>query len=292
LSYLNALASNGLSVGLRVWNPRAGPAARPAEEPSAYEPAESSRIEPVKPPGQTARTEPVPQTPEEKAAGRAEALAQLASAASLGILETKNARSEQSSSKSQIDDEPEEISAGPKELTEEEKKLVQKLKTRDREVKAHEAAHMAASGGLAGSPSYTYETGPDGNRYATGGEVSVHSRGSDDPAQALSDAEAIKRAAEAPASPSSQDRAVAAAASADVTRLKEAVRQEEETEKDEERAEAPAGSLSGTDSEAQPARTLSYGPFNGQTFGQKVSRAYETVKNSFPAALRPVLARV
>jgi|GEM_PF-4366859 len=60
------------------------------------------------------------------------------------------------------------------ELTEQEQREVQELKTRDREVRQHEQAHMAAAGGHArGGPSYEYTTGPDNRRYAIGGEVSI-----------------------------------------------------------------------------------------------------------------------
>ena len=61
----------------------------------------------------------------------------------------------------------------PGELTDEEEQIVKELKARDAEVRAHEAAHIAASGGLAGAPSYTFQDGPDGKRYAVGGEVSI-----------------------------------------------------------------------------------------------------------------------
>jgi hypothetical protein len=47
------------------------------------------------------------------------------------------------------------------------------LARRDREVRAHEQAHAAVGGSYAGAPSYTYSRGPDGQRYAVGGEVSI-----------------------------------------------------------------------------------------------------------------------
>ena len=58
------------------------------------------------------------------------------------------------------------------ELTDEEKAEVDELKDRDREVRQHEQAHMAAAGPYAkGGPSYEYTRGPDGKRHAVGGEV-------------------------------------------------------------------------------------------------------------------------
>src|SRR5680860_898722 len=48
------------------------------------------------------------------------------------------------------------------------------LKARDRDVRAHEAAHQAAGGQHAGAMSFTYQRGPDGAQYAVGGEVSIN----------------------------------------------------------------------------------------------------------------------
>jgi hypothetical protein len=60
-------------------------------------------------------------------------------------------------------------------LSEEEERQVQKLKESDAKVKAHEQAHAAAGGPHAAAPKYEYTTGPDGNRYATSGEVQIDS---------------------------------------------------------------------------------------------------------------------
>lgn len=96
------------------------------------------------------------------------------------------------------------------ELNTEEQKQITELKTRDIEVKAHEQAHIAAAAGInASAPSYSYETGPDGKRYAVGGEVNISFTESSDPASNISKAEAMKTAALAPADPSAQDRSVA-----------------------------------------------------------------------------------
>jgi hypothetical protein len=276
-------------VGLRLYGNRPGSAVRSEEAYQVPEPAECSKTEPVKPVGQITKGEQTAQTPEEQAAGRAEAAVQLASAATLGYLETRAAQTEKSAKESEKDKKSEaaENSAASRELTEEEKEQVQELKARDREVRAHEAAHMAASGGLAGSPAYTYQTGPDGQRYAIGGEVSVKSRATDDPAKALSDAEAVKRAAQAPADPSSQDRAVASAAAGDIARLKSEVRKE-----DEEKAESKQEESEARSSPAQVSDSGGHLGYNGETFSRKVSRAYEAVKSSFPSSLRPVLARI
>jgi hypothetical protein len=132
-------------------------------------------------------------------------------------------------------------------LSEEDAKQLEKLKARDREVRAHEAAHLAASGGLAqGGPSFAYQRGPDGNLYAIGGEVSIDvSPVSGDPEATIRKAETIRRAALAPASPSGPDRAVAASAD----QMESAARAEQLRERQAQRrvagaygAETPAGS--------------------------------------------------
>jgi len=96
-----------------------------------------------------------------------------------------------------------------------EQQQLQSLKTRDREVRAHEQAHASVGGQFASSPSFTYQKGSDGVLYAVGGEVSISSSAvPGDPKATLEKAQIIQRAALAPADPSPQDRSVAASASA------------------------------------------------------------------------------
>ena len=108
-----------------------------------------------------------------------------------------------------------EQTSGKKELSDSEKKQVQELKKIDREVRTHEQAHLAASGGLArGGASFTYTKGPDGKKYATGGEVSIEiSPVEGNPEETIRRMQQVRRAATAPADPSGQDRSVAARAS-------------------------------------------------------------------------------
>lgn len=99
-------------------------------------------------------------------------------------------------------------------LTEAEQKQVTELRDRDREVRAHEAAHLAVAGSYAiGGINLQLTKGPDGVMYATGGDVQIDTSAvSGDPAATIRKAETIRRAAMAPASPSPQDRRVAAMA--------------------------------------------------------------------------------
>lgn len=125
--------------------------------------------------------------------------------------------------------------SAPDELTEEEKRQVAELKKRDREVKAHEQAHMAAGAGvITGGATYEYTTGPDGKAYAVGGEVSIDVSPAQNPEATIRKMEQIQRAALAPAQPSTTDRAVAAqAAQMAQTARMELSRQEKELQQEQ-----------------------------------------------------------
>jgi len=91
--------------------------------------------------------------------------------------------------------------------------IINDLKQRDKEVKAHEAAHASVGGSTTGAPSYTYEEGPDGKRYAVAGEVAVDlSPIAGDPQATITKLQKAYSAALAPAHPSIQDTRVASSA--------------------------------------------------------------------------------
>ncbi len=98
------------------------------------------------------------------------------------------------------------------ELSQDELRLVQDLQSRDSEVKAHEAAHQAAGGGMTGAASYTYQQGPDGKMYAIGGEVSITMKSGSSPEETIRNARQIAASAMAAGNPSPQDHAVASSA--------------------------------------------------------------------------------
>lgn len=88
---------------------------------------------------------------------------------------------------------------------------IDKLERRDREVRSHELAHASVGGSFTGAPNYSFETGPDGQRYAVGGEVSVDlSTVPGNPAATIAKMQKVHAAALAPANPSAQDTKVAA----------------------------------------------------------------------------------
>ncbi len=130
---------------------------------------------------------------------------------------------------------------GPDGLTEAERKQVQKLQQRDREVRAHEAAHKAVGGSLASAPSFETVTGPDGRSYAVSGEVRIDtSTVPNNPEATIRKMEIVRRAALAPSEPSAKDRQVAADASAKIQQARAEKREQdaEEREKVEESDEA------------------------------------------------------
>jgi outer membrane protein OmpA-like peptidoglycan-associated protein len=95
----------------------------------------------------------------------------------------------------------------------EQQQQIEQLASRDREVRAHEAAHAAVGGSATGAPTYSYELGPDGKRYVVDGEVSVDlSPVKGNPAATIAKMQTVHAAALAPAEPSVQDKQVAAQA--------------------------------------------------------------------------------
>lgn len=151
----------------------------------------------------------------------------------------KSRQSQESQSAAPADDEKttpsketqdEQSSTSSLALSSEEQQMVQELKQRDMEVKTHEMAHLAAAGQYAsGGASYSYQQGPDGRRYAIGGEVPIDLSAEKTPEETIAKMRTIKRAAMAPAEPSSADRGVAATATA----LESQARQEAQTQQTE-----------------------------------------------------------
>ncbi len=92
-----------------------------------------------------------------------------------------------------------------------EQQQIEELKARDREVRLHEQAHARVGGQYAGSPSYEYQRGPDGNNYAVGGQVMIDvAEVPNDPKATIDKMQTVRAAALAPAEPSGADRAIAA----------------------------------------------------------------------------------
>lgn len=99
------------------------------------------------------------------------------------------------------------------ELTAQELQQVAQLKQIDRQVRAHEQAHLSVGGDLVrGGASFSYQLGPDQQRYAVAGEVSIDVSAAATPQKTLPKAEHIRETALAPVDPSAQDQSIAAQA--------------------------------------------------------------------------------
>jgi SprA-related family len=125
-------------------------------------------------------------------------------------------------------------------LSEQEKAQVSELQKIDRQTRAHEQAHLGASGGLArGGASFSFAKGPDGRLYAVGGEVSIDTAPvPSDPGATIRKADTIRRAALAPSEPSSQDKAVAAQATKMANEARAEKSQDHQTENYQSEASA------------------------------------------------------
>lgn len=152
-------------------------------------------------------------------------------------------------------------------LSSEELDQLQKLKDRDAEVRQHEQQHLAAAGPHAmGGPTFDYQTGPDGKRYAIGGEVQIDvSEVQGDPSATIQKMQQIRRAALAPAEPSSADRAIAAQASQKQIKAQQdlaELQQQEIQSKTRKPDESEEGSEQGDGPETESPDEISSDPAN------------------------------
>ena len=161
-------------------------------------------------------------------------------------------------------------------LSEEDLKQVQELKERDQEVRTHEAAHLAAAGKYAtGGPSYEYKRGPDGKNYAVGGEVGIDTSAiPGDPQATLQKAQQIRAAAQAPANPSSQDRAVAASAAQMEAKARQEIAEQSIEETSSNKIDSNE-SNSGSDTKASAD-----GNEENNSTSQKATSAYQAVNQN------------
>lgn len=117
------------------------------------------------------------------------------------------------------------------ELTLEQQEELLQLQSRDQEVRVHEQQHASIGGQHTGSPSYQYETGPDGKQYVVEGSVSVNlSPVAGDPVATIEKMRQVKAAALAPAEPSSADKNAAAAADSHIIKATAEIMQAREEE--------------------------------------------------------------
>ncbi|WP_448556533.1 putative metalloprotease CJM1_0395 family protein [Thalassotalea montiporae] len=147
------------------------------------------------------------------------------------------------SANAQAEDESsgEDSNTNSRELTPDEQQAVRELSARDLEVRTHEQAHAAVGGPYTGAPSYSFEVGPDGRRYAVEGEVSVDLSEAGSPQETITKMRRVYDAALAPANPSTQDLRVAAEASRIIAQAQAEVLRQQRVEEGEEQSPQPSG---------------------------------------------------
>ncbi|MBH3339595.1 hypothetical protein I5L51_10800 [Pseudomonas mendocina] len=165
------------------------------------------------------------------------------------------------SEREEADRDPAASPAGKPKLSPEEQRQQQleitELVQRDREVRTHEQAHAAVGGQYAGAPTYSFKRGPDGQRYAVSGEVSIDTAPvPNDPEATLRKMETVLRAALAPIEPSPQDLRVAALAQAQAAqaRVELAELRSEEASDAVEQRKARAEARQADESTAEPSQ--------------------------------------
>ncbi|WP_445781515.1 putative metalloprotease CJM1_0395 family protein [Shewanella baltica] len=122
-------------------------------------------------------------------------------------------QAKQQQSQAQAQQAQEQVKQAQEKAQTQQQQQVDSLKARDSEVKAHEHAHATVGGQYAQSPSFKYEKGADGQRYATDGEVQIDvSAVGGDPLATINKMKQVYAAAMAPVDPSSADIRVAAEA--------------------------------------------------------------------------------
>ncbi|EIU8216914.1 hypothetical protein KED92_04115 [Campylobacter coli] len=161
------------------------------------------------------------------------------------------------------------------ELTMQQVQQVRELQSIDRNVKAHEAAHQAAGGGLAGAASFSYTRGPDNQMYATAGEVPIRMQKGRTPEETIANARQVVAAAMAPADPSPQDYKVAAnalkmefEARAEATKLKAQEAQEKKEENEEKQENLDINNQDSKDNFEETQANKDFKNFIGKIYQQ------------------------
>jgi len=162
-------------------------------------------------------------------------------------------------------------------LNDAQEKQVQDLKQRDREVRAHEQAHARVGGQYASAPTYTFQQGPDGKRYAIGGEVQIDTSTERTPEATIRKMQVVIRAALAPAEPSSQDLRVAQQARASLSEAQSELRQQQAEElrgggDDDARSASSGEPASGSQSAGSQSQDSSSGRNGGEAGSADVAQ--------------------
>ncbi len=170
-------------------------------------------------------------------------------------------------------------------LSTEEQAQVQRLRTADQKVRQHEAAHQAAGAGLTGGANFQYVRGPDGRQYAVAGEVSINTSPAGTPEATLAKARQIRAAALAPADPSPQDRAVAAAASLMESQARAEISRKQQEQQDPVSGESQSSSGGGANNPANNVSEVSSRSDSSSRGAQEAVQAYAATVQAVTEAL-------
>ncbi|MFT7560285.1 MAG: hypothetical protein ACI93R_002203 [Flavobacteriales bacterium] len=175
-----------------------------------------------------------------------------------------------------------------------EAKVVTELSSRDREVRAHEAAHAAVGGQYAGAPSYEFQRGPDGVNYAVGGEVSIDVGREASAAETIQKMLIVKAAALAPAEPSGQDMKVAAQATQQMVQAQQELASERREKAEESSETTESTSETAASKEGQNSGDQQAGSDNGRDNGvdsrasnDSIQRESRRISNIFSQIASP-----
>lgn len=172
-----------------------------------------------------------------------------------------------------------------------EQKIVQQLAARDREVRAHEAAHAAAGGAFSGGISLSFQRGPDGKLYAVSGETAIDTAAvAGDPRATIEKLKTVRAAALAPVQPSAQDRRVAARASQQIVKAQVELQRLEAENSENPLATSQPGRATGT---ATPAAAEAHAADSGSGVISEApaSNALERQKNTAQTKVFTKVAR-
>lgn len=155
--------------------------------------------------------------------------------------------------------------ADPAQLTEADLARIRQLSLQDSQVRLNEEAHVRVGGQYAGSPSYDFETGPDNRQYAISGEVSFNDTPiAGNPEATIRKLSIVKKAALAPAEPSTQDRAIASKASNGITQAQAQLRAQQLQEQAKAASDEADAKLAESRAEAKARTQTQNAPASGE----------------------------
>ena len=186
---------------------------------------------------------------------------------------------QQSDSQENTSEQTTTIQNNPQKLTEEELAVVNELKKRDQEVRMHEKVHAATGGSFTGQPVYSFETGPDGRKYAVDGEVSVDmSPIEGDPKATIAKMRKVYSAALAPVEPSIEDKKIANEASRIIAEAQSQLFKESIDITQVDSSDTENGNMLSSDAELEP-------DFAANEFDQQIEKTLKAQEQIVPSRL-------